>query len=739
MRNLIQFLLPAKSGVSLVIELTILTGLFLIGLHNYLLFHGLVEVFSVVISASIFLIAWNARRMVRNSYLLFLGVAFLSVGFIDIIHTLSFKGMTFFSDIDENPATQLWLGARFLQSLSLFLAPCLFGKKIREEFFLAGGFVYLALLFLSIFFFPVFPASYITGTGLTPFKIISEYCIILILIAAIFTHIRHRGVFDPVVLRQIIASIVVAILSEICFTIYSNVYDLLNMAGHLLKVISFFMLYKAIVYTALAKPYNLLFRGLKQSELLLTEERDRAQKYFDIAEVMLVVLSADQRVRRINRKGAAVLGYSVNDIIGKNWLDSFIPVSRREEVRNLFLSLIRGDDPPEITSERFEHPILTASGEERLIAWNNAILRDEQGIVIGTLSSGEDITERRHAEEALRYRELFENVEDAVFIVDRNERFLEANNQVFHMTGYSREELFELGVRGIIPSGQIPLIESIEQELHEKQHLHLEFSFRTRDGAVIPLYISCKVAMFRGERVILCVARDITDLKRLQEKLIRSERLAATGEMAASIVHEIKNPLAIIGGFARSIRKRPEDTERVVRNAGIIVEEIERMERLVADMLDFSRPQIPRLENTDVIAFITKTLSLLEKDMTSRGVVAEIGFSDEYIEYKLDPNQFKQVLINVIQNALNAMPEGGLLRIWITRTGSWLSIDVIDTGQGISRDFLGRVFEPFFTTRGKGTGLGLAISQRIVQSHGGTITLSSEEGMGTTVHIQLPR
>ena len=451
MRNALHSLLAFKSGMSLAIELAILTGLFMIGLHNYLLFHGLVEIFSVVISASIFLITWNGRRMVRNNYLLLLGVAFLSVGFIDIIHTLAFKGMDYFSDIDENPATQLWLGARFLQSVSLLVAPFLFGRKIREGYLLAGYFTYLALLLLSIFTFPVFPLSFVRETGLTPFKIIGEYGIILVLIAAIFVHVRHKSIFDPEVLRLIVASIAVAILSELCFATYSSVFDLLNMAGHLLKVISFYLLYKAIVSTALAKPYNLLFRELLASERLLMEERDRAQRYFDIAGVMLIVIGIDQRVRGINRKGADVLGYRIDETIGKNWFDSFIPASIRDEVRSHFLRLIRGTVPTEDILEGFENPILTARGDERLIAWNNVILRDEQGNITGTLSSGEDITERRLAEEALRYRELFENVEDAVFIVDHEERFVEANDHVSRMTGYSREELFTMDVRGIIP------------------------------------------------------------------------------------------------------------------------------------------------------------------------------------------------------------------------------------------------------------------------------------------------
>ncbi|MHB9031242.1 MAG: MASE3 domain-containing protein [Candidatus Latescibacterota bacterium] len=739
MSGISEKMLHGKSGTSLAMEALVLVGFLVLGIHNYLLFHGLVEIFGVIISVSIFLIAWNSRRIVQNSYLLLLGIAFLSVGIVDILHTLSYKGMGMFPDSGANHATQLWLTARFLQSASLLVAPLFIGRKVKEEYILAGYLAATILLLLSIFTFPVFPVSYIEGDGLTRFKIVSEEIIALSLVVAIGFHARKRQAFDPEVLQLIIASLAVAVLSELVFTLYTGVYDYFNMAGHLLKVVSFYLLYKAFIFTALAKPYHILFRELKESEQRLKAERDRARRYFDIAGVILVIIGADERVRLINREGVRILGLPEEEIVGRNWFDSFLPSNIREDLRVHFRRMVHSGERHETPLPGLENPIVTGSGEKRLIRWNNTILRDEYGEITGTLSSGEDITERRRAEELERYRELFENVDDSVFIVSRGERFLEANDRTLEMTGYSREELLGKQVREVVPLERIPLVEITERKIRREGRTQFEFDFRNKEGKVVPLYITCKATDFHGEPAYLCVARDITNLKMLQEELIRSERLAATGRATASIVHEIKNPLSVIGGFARAIRKRPEDTERVTRNASIIADEIDRLEALVSEMLDFSRPKPPRKERADLVGLLSDTLDLLRKDADARKVHIETEFPGQPLEADLDPSRMKQVFLNLTQNAINAMPEGGIIKVSATINDRWATVDIADTGRGIPAEHLERVFEPFFTTHGRGTGLGLAISQRIIESHGGSITLASEEGKGTTVHVQLPR
>jgi signal transduction histidine kinase len=247
-----------------------LAGLYLLSRLNYLLFHSSVEVFTIVITFAIFAIAWNSRRMMDCNYLLFIGIACLFVGVVDLLHTLAYEGMGVFPEVGANLATQLWLATRYLMSFS-FLAAALFAnRKFRPSLVVAGYAVITVLLFGSIFYWGNFPIAFTDGVGLTPFKVASEYVISLILLLSISLLIRNRMEFSGNVVKLMASAMAVAIAAELAFTLYTDVYGITNMIGHLLIVVSFYLIYKALIETGLTKPYDLLFRNLKQNETALT-------------------------------------------------------------------------------------------------------------------------------------------------------------------------------------------------------------------------------------------------------------------------------------------------------------------------------------------------------------------------------------------------------------------------------------------------------------------------------------
>jgi PAS domain S-box-containing protein len=229
------------------------------------------------------------------------------------------------------------------------------------------------------------------------------------------------------------------------------------------------------------------------------------------------------------------------------------------------------------------------------------------------------------------------------------------------------------------------------------------------------------------------------ELEKAQDMIIRNEKLAAIGEVSARLAHEIRNPLATIGGFAKSIQKKYDDRERTIRNANIIVDEVHRLEHILSNVLDFTKTSIPKKAVGDINDLIRKTLSTMEANIVSNGVVVVLDLREGKLEAEFDETQIKQVLINVIQNSINAMPEGGAIEIKSYDLNNDIHIEIRDTGVGIPKQYLDEIFEPFFTTRGNGTGLGLSISQRIVQNHGGDFKITSKEGVGTTVSINLPK
>jgi len=234
------------------------------------------------------------------------------------------------------------------------------------------------------------------------------------------------------------------------------------------------------------------------------------------------------------------------------------------------------------------------------------------------------------------------------------------------------------------------------------------------------------------------------ELERTQEELVRSERLAVIGEMSARMAHEIRNPMATIGGFARSILKQRDDT-KVEQAASVIVEEVERLEKLLADTLNFTRPTRTQFENSDPRGLLADIERMITEEIADKPIIYHGHLSSDLPHLTFDPSQIKQVLINIYQNALQAMPDHGEVRMeaYVAQMpgevdSPCLQLSISDTGEGISEAHHDEIFSPFYTTKTYGTGLGLAISKKIVEDHDGRISIESEPGKGTRVTIHLP-
>lgn len=258
--------------------LIILLGLYFASRYNYLLFHSLAETFSVLVALGIFMVAWNSIRFLDNNYLLFIGIAYLFVGMLDLIHSLGYQGMNIFRGYDANLSTQFWIAARSMESLSLLIAPLFLNRRPRINLTLLIYSLTTLFFILSIFWWDIFPVCFQEGSGLTLFKKVAEYCISLLLLASIVLLVKKRKDFDPQVLRLVVASISLTVVSELFFTFYVDLYGVSNLIGHYLKIISFYLIYKAIIETGFIKPYNLLFRNLKQSENSLNRAREDLEK-----------------------------------------------------------------------------------------------------------------------------------------------------------------------------------------------------------------------------------------------------------------------------------------------------------------------------------------------------------------------------------------------------------------------------------------------------------------------------
>lgn len=370
----------------------IMAGLYLSSRYHYLLFHSFAEIFSIVIAFGIFMITWNARQFIRNGYFLFVGTAYLFIGFIDLVHTLSFKGVPIFTGYGSNLATQLWISARYMESLTLLVSLLLIKRRLRVESVFMGYALLTILIFMSIFRWNIFPVCFIEGTGLTPFKKISEYIISLILLTSLTLLLRYRREFDDNVLRWIAFSIIFTISSELAFTFYVGAYDFSNLIGHYLKILSFYCMYKAIIESSLTKPYNIMFRELKQNEeryrSLFTNMIDggaRNQIVFDengnpVDFIFLEVNDAFEEMTGLKRE----------EIVGKKITE--VQLCARNEIRDWITKF--GNISKTGESARFESFLEPLNKYYSVMVYSH-----ERGYFVTIF---EDITERKRAEDALK-------------------------------------------------------------------------------------------------------------------------------------------------------------------------------------------------------------------------------------------------------------------------------------------------------------------------------------------------
>ena len=322
-------------------------------------------------------------------------------------------------------------------------------------------------------------------------------------------------------------------------------------------------------------------------------------------------------------------------------------------------------------------------------------------------------------------------------------------SQHHHVTDAWKNSLVDEAMKTILASDEFVVIPLIKQnEGIGVLMADNAFSGRSITGEsieVLSLFAGSAANAIETARMLTILEKKVEELecaylelKKTQDLLIRNEKLAVIGEVSTRLAHEIRNPLATIGGFAQSIPKRYDDRKRTIRNANFIVKEVKRLEYILSTVLDFSRPSVPRKTMTDINKLIVNTINIFETEIKANHVTVITGFKDEPLNVEFDALQIEQVLINIIHNALNAMPDGGSIEINTTRDEDRIRVDIIDSGKGIAEENLESIFEPFFTTHENGTGLGLSISHMIIQNHQGTIIISSKEGEGTTVSVFLP-
>ncbi len=702
--------------------------LYLLSRYNYLLFHGIAEVFSILIAWSIFIIAWNTRKTALNGYLLFLGIAYLFVGGIDLVHTLAYKGMGVLRGYQTNLPTQLWIAARYLESISLLVSPFFLRRRLKPAWAFAAYVTASILIFLAIFVWDVFPACFMEGAGLTAFKKVSEYVICAILLGALAYLYRGRERLGRRVFLMLSASILVTVASELSFTLYMDPYGLFNQLGHFLKIVSFYLIYRAVVVTSLTEPYDLLYRELKESE-------ERFRGIIENAPFGYYRVGRDGLCQYVNLVWERMHGLALEEVVGKPF-DVLRPRDEPEAYDRYLEQALSGK------TVRGEMSRLARDGETEHLIFSIQPVR-RSGEVVAAEGFINDVTELKRAEKALReseerYRTLAESLPQVVFEIDEEGYISYVNRAGLEMFGYANEEIARvLHVLEVIdPADRARAERAIRKILSGKSPGDTrEYLARRKDGSTFPCMVYSTAIRDEGGRLagVRGILADISERKRMEDEIIRANREL---ELYAEVVsHDLRGPVSVIRSAVAGMEGMlegcgdPVTAEKAAKILEIMRQSSQAAQALIDDLLALAKAgQVPeRISPVRVGEVAERVLRERAPEMESKGVRVERD--EELGTVVADPTHIYQIFSNLIANSIayneNPRPE---LRIAYREEGSLHRYTVRDNGPGIPEGELEDIFLPLHSGRDGGTGLGLSIVHRLVTLYGGTIRAYNDGG-----------
>jgi len=485
---------------------------------------------------------------------------------------------------------------------------------------------------------------------------------------------------------------------------------------------------------------------------LLKKVKENFMEIFEYAGDGIVVIDKLGRLILANRKCEEITGYKRENFLG-NSIISVIHERHRPKFVKLFIKVLSGE------RVRGELRIINKYGKTVPVEFSSVPIR-ENGEIIGTFSIIRDITARKRLENKLRkysvmlkkmlrerireleeikkrYSVLVEYAGDGVIVIRKDGKISFVNSKFIEMLGYEKNEILGSHFsRFIVPEYIKITSERFRNRLKgEKVPSTYEIELLAKNGEKIPVELNATAVIYEGEIVDLVVLRDIRERKALQEQILKTQRLEAIKQLATMVAHDLRNPLAGIRNATYYIKRKLGNADQTIREMlEIIDREVVFANDIVNDLLDFASDRPLELKLESINSLIEETLRLIQIPENIE-VIKEF---EEIPKIYVDANRLKRVFKNLIENSVQAMPKGGKLTIKTRKNEDSVEIIFKDTGVGISKENMKKIFTPFFTTKAKGVGIGLSICKKFVKEHNGEIRVESEEGKGSVFTVILP-
>ncbi len=485
-----------------------------------------------------------------------------------------------------------------------------------------------------------------------------------------------------------------------------------------------------------------IINRLNEAKQKLNESEELWRSLVETAPDVIMTVDQYGVIRFINHP---LHEMQTKDVIGRSLYD-FLPAEYRDTAEDIVRTVFRTGE-----TDAFE----LCTKDKRTPIWYTfrvGPLRLDRRVIAATIIAT-NTTEFKRAEELIRYKEVFDNVAEGVFMLHRSGTFLEANDRLQEITGFAKPELVMLNFSELVVADQAETAVTMLEKVAQEREARFELSLKTKTGAPVPFEINCRFVEYLGEACFLCVARDITQTKRLQNQLIRSERLAATGQLAASIAHEINSPLQGITALLNVLRSNYENDEYLQRKLDLIKSAFNSIRDTVRNLIDLNRPGKEKKQPTDVNLVIENTIALVRSLLKKNMISTELALEAQSTGLNASPQQLGQVLMNLVNNSVEAITgvagyqertnstqaPGGWIKVRTFNREDSLVIELRDNGPGIVAGELNRVFDPFFTSKKPmGMGVGLTVCHGIIEDHQGRLTASNAPDGGAVFTITLP-
>jgi len=502
----------------------------------------------------------------------------------------------------------------------------------------------------------------------------------------------------------------------------------------------------------------------KHMEERIRESEERLRQFIEFAPDAIYVNDLNGIFLDGNKQAETVTGYRKEELVGKSMVEvGLLP----EEYAPKAVELLQKNTSGQRTGPD-EMELIRKAGNRIWVEISSIpVKRGDKTEVLGI---ARDITERKRMENALReseekIRNILQSSPDAIAVTDLNGTMIDCNQEALRLAGVStKEELLGKNTFDLIsPRDYEKSMKNMEILLERGTIRDFEFTLVAKDGREFPAEVS--MSLMRdpiGEpKYFVATIKNITErkemlrkleeysqqlekmvekrtkqLKEAQEQLVKTERLAAIGQVAAMVGHDLRNPLTGIKGAAYYLKTKPalKTDKKTMEMLELIEKDIEYSNKIITDLLEYSREVHLELTETTPRSIVSETLSLLEVPKN----VEIINLTQDEPRTKVDIEKLNRVFVNLIKNAFDAMPKGGKLTIKSIRTNDNVELAFTDTGMGMTKEQMGKIWTPFFTTKAKGMGLGLPICKRIVEAHRGHISVQSMAGLGTTFTVTIP-